>query len=145
MLLLEPVRVFLVVLIILVLLPLRSVWRCRLEGFPQDRAFPHRVVALGVDWAPFVVKDLVELILRLFILLTTRSAIHGTDSIVRLALARGITLVAGPSTVVVTLPIVVIVAAWEAAAFLLMFVYPALHHVSYLHYRFGAIAPEVMV
>ena len=101
-----------------------------MEGFAQDRALPHRVVALGVDWAPFVVKDLVEVILRHFILLTTRSAIHGTDSIVRLALARGILLVAGPSTVVVTLPIVVVVTAREAAALLFLFVCPALHHVA---------------
>ena len=130
LLLLEPVRVVLVVFIILVLLFLRSVCRCRLEGFAQDRALPHRVVALGVDWAPFVVKDLVEVILRHFILLTTRSAIHGTDSIVRLALARKIPLVAVLSTVVVALPIVVVVAAWEAAAFLLLFICLALHHVS---------------
>ena len=75
-------------------------------------------------------KDLVELILRLFILLTTRSAIHGTDSIVRLALARRITLVAGPSMVVVTLPIVIIVTEWEAAALLLLFVCLAPHHVA---------------
>ena len=45
--LLEPIRVFLVVFIILVLLFLRSISRCRLEGFAQDRALPHRVVALG--------------------------------------------------------------------------------------------------
>ena len=130
MLLLEPVRVFLVIIVLLVLLLLRCVWQRRLEGLAHDRSLPHRVVALGVDWAPFVVKDLVELILRLFILLTTRSAIHGTDSIVRLALARGIPLVAGPSTVVVTLPIVVVVTAWEAAALLFLFVCPALHHVT---------------
>ena len=128
--LLEPVRVFLVVFVILVLLFLRSIWRCQLEGFAQDRALPHRVVALGVDWAPLVVKDLVELILRLFILLATRSAIHGTNSIVGLALARGIPLLAGPSTIVVAPPIVVVVTAWEATAFLLFFVRPALHHIS---------------
>ena len=72
----------------------------------------------------------VKLILRFFILLTTRGAIHSPDSIVRFALARRIPLVAGPSAVIVTLPIVVIVTAWEAAAFLLFFVVPALHHVS---------------
>ena len=75
-------------------------------------------------------KDLVELILRFFSLFTTRGAIHGADSIVRLTLARRIPLVAGLSMVVVTLPTVVVVAAWEAAAFLLLFVCPALHHVS---------------
>ena len=75
-------------------------------------------------------KDLVELILRLFILLATRGAIHSTDSIVRLALARRIPLVAWPSTVVMTLSIVVVVTAWEATEFLLFFVRPALHHVS---------------
>ena len=96
----------------------------------QDRALPHRVVARGVDWAPIIVKDLVKLILRLFILLTTWSAIHSADSIVRLALACRIPLVAGPSMVVVALSIVVIVVTWEAAALLLLFVCPALHHVA---------------
>src|SRR6185503_20135530 len=107
-----------VVFIIFVLFFLWSSSRCRLEGFAQDRALPHRVVALGVDWAPFVMKDLVKLILRHFILLTMRSGIHGTDSIVRFALARRIPLVAGPSSVVVTLPVVIIVTAREAAALL---------------------------
>ena len=64
-----------------------------------------------MDWAPLVMKDLVKLILRLFILLTTRSAIHSADNIVWLALARGIPLVARASTVVEALPIVVVVAA----------------------------------
>ena len=81
-------------------------------------------------WAPLVVKDLVELILRLFILLTTQGTIHSTDSIVRLALARRIPLVAWPSTVVMTLSIVVVVTAWEAALLLLLFVCPTLHHVA---------------
>ena len=81
-----------------------------------------------MDWAPLVVKDLVELILRLFILLTMRSTIHGTDSVVGLALARGIPLVARPSTVVEALPVVIVVTVWETAAFLLLFVSPALHH-----------------
>ena len=128
--LLEPVGVFFVVFVILVLLLLRGIWGCRMEGFTQDCALPHRVVALRVDWAPLVVEDLVELILRLFILLTTRSAIRGTDSIVRLALTHRISLVAGPSTVVVTLPVVIVVTAREAATLLLLFVCPALHHVS---------------
>ena len=96
----------------------------------QDRTLPHRVVALGVDWTPFVVKNLVELILRFVTLLTARSAIHGADGVIRLALTRGIPLVTGPSTVVVALPIVVVVTAWEATAFLLFFVRPTLHHVS---------------
>ena len=56
--LLEPVGVFLVVFVILVLLFLVSIWRYQLEGFAQDRALPHRVVALGVDWTSFVMKDL---------------------------------------------------------------------------------------
>jgi hypothetical protein len=88
------------------------------------------VVALGTDWAPFIVKDLVKLIMRLFVLLTTRGAIHSNDSIVRLALARRIPLVAGPSKVIVTLPVVVVVTAWEAAAFLLLFISLVLHHVA---------------
>ena len=76
---------------------------------------PHRVVALGMDWTSFVVENLVELILRLVALLTTQGAIHSGDCIVRLALARRIPLVAGPSSVVVTLPVVIVVTAREAA------------------------------
>ena len=125
--LLETIRVFLV---IFVLLFLRSVCRCRLEGFAQDHALPHRVVALGVDWTSFVVKDLVELVLRLVALLTTRCAIHSADSVIRLMLTRGIPLVAGPSTVIVVLPDVVVVAAGKATAFLLFLVCPVPHHVS---------------
>jgi hypothetical protein len=45
-------------------------------------------------------------------------------------LMRRIPLVAGPSTVVVALPIVVVVAAGKATAFLLLFVCLALHHVT---------------
>ena len=89
------------------------------------------MIALKVDWAPLVVEDLIELILRLFILLTTRSAIHGAVSVVRLALARRIPLVAGPSTIIVMLPVVVVVVTTrETAALLLLFIYPALHHVT---------------
>jgi hypothetical protein len=47
--------------------------------------------------------------------------------------------------VIVALPIVVIVATREAAAFLLFFVHPALHHVSWLHYRFGVVTPKITV
>ena len=83
-----------------------------------------------MDWASLVVENLVELILLLVALLTTRGAIHSTDSVVRLMFACRIPLVAGPSTVIVVLPIVVVVTAWEATAFLLFFVRPALHHVS---------------
>ena len=102
---------------------------CRLEGFAQDRALPHRVVALGMDWASFGVENLIELILQFVALLTMRGVIHSANCIVRLTLARGIPLVAGASTVVVALPIVVVVTAWEAASFLLLFVCPTLHHV----------------
>ena len=63
-------------------------------------------------------------------LLTTRCAIHSADCVVRLTLARRIPLVVGPSTVVVVLPIVVIVAVEKATAFLLLFICPALHHVT---------------
>ena len=83
-----------------------------------------------MDWTPLVVKDLVELILRLFILLTTRGAIHGTNSIVRLVFERGIPLVTGPSSVVVTLPVIIVVTTREAAALFLLFVCPALHHIA---------------
>src|SRR6185312_15891300 len=95
--------VFLVVFIIVVLFFLWSSCRCRLKGFVQDRALPHRVVALGVDWTSFVVKDLVELVLWLVALLTMWCAIHSADSVVRLTLTRRIPLVAGPSTVIVAL------------------------------------------
>ena len=122
--------VFLVVFVIFVLFFLRSDWRCRLEGLAQDRALPHQVVALGVNWASLVVENLVELVLRLVALFTTRGAIHSADCIVKLTLARRIPLVAGPSKVVVTLPVVVVVTAWEAAAFLLLFISLVLHHVS---------------
>src|SRR6185503_20967052 len=128
--LLETVTVFLVVFIIFVLFFLWSSCGCRLEGFAQDHALPHRVVALGVDWTSFVVKYLVELVLRFVALLTTRCAIHSADSVVRLTLTRRIPLVAGPSTVVVAFPIVVIVAAGKANAFLLLFICPVLHHVT---------------
>ena len=84
---------------------------CRLEGFAQDRALPHQVIALGVDWTSFVEKDLVKLVLWFVALLTTRCAIHSADSVVRLTLTRRIPLVAGPSTVVVALPVVVVVVA----------------------------------
>ena len=107
-----------------------GVCTCRLEGFTQDRALPHRVVALGVDWASFVVKYLVELILRFVALLTTRCVIHGADSVVRLTLTRRIPLVAGPSTIVVALPVIVVVAAGKATAFLLLFICPVPHHVT---------------
>ena len=127
--LLETIRVFLVVFIIFVLLFLRSICRCRLEGFAQYHALPHRVVALGVDWTSLVVKNLVELVLRLVAHFTTRCAVHSTDSVVRLTLTRGISLVTGPSTVVVVLPIVVVVTVWEADSFLLLFVCSMLHHV----------------
>ena len=98
--LLETVTVFLVVFIIFILFFLWSSCRCRLEGFAQDRALPHRVVALGMDWTSFGVENLVELILRFVALLTTRGAIHSADCIVRLALARGIPLVDGASAIV---------------------------------------------
>ena len=101
-----------------------------MEGFAQDCALPHRVVALGVDRTSFVVKYLVELVLRFVALLTTRCAIHSADNVVRLALTRRIPLVAGSSTVVVALPVVVVVAVGKATAFLLLFICPALHHVT---------------
>ena len=83
-----------------------------------------------MDWTSLAVKDLVELVLRLVALLSTRCAIHSADCVVRLTLARRIPLVAGPSTVVVALPIVVVVVAGEVTVFMLFFVCPALHHVS---------------
>ena len=98
-----------------------------------------------MDWTSLVVKNLVELVMRLVTLLTTWGAIHSADSVVRLACTRRIPLVVGPSTVVVTLPVIVIVTAREATVFLLLFVCPALHHVASFYYCFGAITPEVTV
>ena len=95
----------------------------------QDRALPHRVVAIGVDWTSFVMKYLIELVLRFVALLTTWCAIHSADNIVWLALAHGILLVAGPSTVIVALPIVIVMMAWEATVLLFFFVCPALHQI----------------
>jgi hypothetical protein len=114
----------------LFLLILRSVWQRRLERLAYDQALEHRVVALGVDWAPLVVQDLIELILRFFCLLTTRGAILSADSVIWHAFACRIPLVAGPSTFVVGLPIVVVVTPWEAAALLFLFVCPM--HLTYL-------------
>ena len=73
------------------------------------------MVALGMDWTSFVVENLVELVLWLVALLTTQCAIHSTDSVIRLTLTCRIPLVAGPSTVVVALPIVVVVTASTAS------------------------------
>ena len=75
-------------------------------------------------------KYLVELVLRFVALLTMRCAIYGADSVVRLMLTRRTPLVAGPSMVVVALSVVVVVAAGKATAFLLLFICPALHHVT---------------
>ena len=87
------------------------------------------MVALGVDWTSFVVKYLVELVLRFVALLTARCAIHSTDSVIKLTLTRRIPLVAVPSMVIVALPVVVVVVAGKAAAFLVLFICLALHHV----------------
>ena len=130
LLLLETVVVFLVVFAIFVLFFLRSFCRCRLEGLAQDRAFLHRVIALGVNWASLVVENFVELVLRLIALFTARGVIHSADCIVRLTLACRIPLIAGPSTVVMTLPAFVVVAEGEVTTFLLFFIRPALHHVT---------------
>ena len=83
-----------------------------------------------MDWTSLVMKNLVKLVLQLVALLTTRGAIHSANCIARLTLARRIPLVARPSTIVVALLIVVVVAAGKETAFLLLFICPALHHVS---------------
>ena len=127
---LERVKVFLVILVIFVLLLFRGIRQRRLKGLANDRALEHRVVALGADWTPLVVEDLVELILWLLILLTTRSAIHGADSVIWLALTRGIPLVTGPSPIIMALPIVVVVTSWVVDALLLLFIRPSLHRVT---------------
>ena len=70
------------------------------------------MVALGVDWTSLIVKNLVELVLQLVAHLTTRGAIHSADNIIWLALVHRIPLVAGVSTIIIALPVVVVVTAW---------------------------------
>ena len=130
MLWLTTIRVFFVIIVIFVLLLLGWIRQRGLEGLTYDWALEHRVVALGVDWAPLVTEDLVELILRLLGLLTTRSAIHGSDGIVRFALARWIPLVTTTSPIITALPIIVVVTVWEAVMLLFLLVCPVLHHVA---------------
>ena len=72
------------------------------------------MVPLRLDWTSFVVKYLVELVLRLVAFFTTRGAIHSADGVIRLAFMCRIPLVAGPSTVVVALPVVVAVVGGES-------------------------------
>ena len=129
--LLEPVRVFFVIVFVLLVGILLGCIRQRgLEGFAYNCTLEHRVIALRVDWEPLVVQDLVELILGFFCFLTTRGAIHSADNIVWLALVRRIPLVTGASTIIVALPIVVVVMAWEAVVLLFLLVCLALHHVA---------------
>ena len=80
--------------------------------------------------APFVVHDLVELILRLSCLFALRAVINSPDNIVWLTFTYGVPLATAATMIVVALPNVVIVAAWEAAAFLFFLISPMLHHVA---------------
>jgi len=77
-----------------------------------------------------IVEDLVKLILRLLILLTTWSAIHGADGVIWLALACEVPLVADASLIIDVLPIVIVVMAGEAAELLFLLVCLVLHHVT---------------
>ena len=79
--------------------------------------------------APFVVHDLVELILRLSWLFASRAVINSPDNIVWLTFTYGVQLATAATMIVVALPNVVIVAAWEAVALLFLLIYPALHHI----------------
>ena len=104
--LLEPIGVFLfIVFVLLVGLLLGCIWQWGLERLAYNCALEHRVVALGVDWAPFVVEDLINLILRFSCLLATQGAIHGADSIIWLVLTRRIPLVAGASRSLLHFPL----------------------------------------
>jgi len=107
---LEHVKVFLfIIFVFLVQLFLGYIWQSRLEGLADDCTLEHRVIALWVDRALFVVQDLVELIMRFSCFLTTRAAIHSADSIAWLSFSCRILLVTGASTIIVALPIVVVV------------------------------------
>ena len=119
-----------IIFVLLIGLLLGCIWQRGLKGLVNNCALEHRVITLGVDWAPLVVYDLIKLILRFFCFLTTQGAIHSADNIIRLALVHRIPLVAGASTIIIALPIVVVVAAGKATAFLLLFICPALHHVT---------------
>ena len=88
------------------------------------------MVTLGVDRALLVVKDLVELVLRLPSFFTARGAIDSLDDIVWLSLALGIPLVTAASMVIVALPIIVVATASEATALLFLLICPTLHHVT---------------
>ena len=98
-----------------------------------------------MDRALLVVQDLVELILRHSCLFASRAAINSPDDIVWLTFARGIPLVTAASTIIVALPIIVIVAALEAAALLFLFVCPSLHHITKLYHYFRTVSSEIMV
>ena len=74
--------------------------------------------------------DLVKLIMRLAYLLAMRAVVDSPDDIVWLALAHRVPLVAAVPTVIVTLPVVFIVATWEATAFLFFRVRSTLHLVA---------------
>jgi hypothetical protein len=109
---LEPVSIFLVIIIIfLVRHLLGRFWQWSLEGLANEHTLEHRVVAFWMDRAVLVVQDLVKLILKLSCLFATRAAVDSPDDII-------------------TLPVVVIIASWEATAFLFFLVRPSLHHVS---------------
>ena len=79
--------------------------------------------------APFVVHDLVELILRLSCLFALRAVINSPDNIVWLTFTYGVPLATAATMIIVAIPIVVIVSAWEAAPFLFFLVRLELHHV----------------
>ena len=78
----------------------------------------------------FCCEDLVELILRFSCLFASRAAIDSPDDIVWLTFLHGILLASAASTIVVTLPIVVTVAAWKAVALLFHLISSALHHIA---------------
>jgi hypothetical protein len=74
-------------------------------------------------------QDFIKLVLRPACLLAARTAIDSPNNIVSLAFAHLVPLAVAAAMIIVAIPIVVIVSAWEAAAFLFFLVHPELHHV----------------
>jgi hypothetical protein len=83
------------------------------------------------------------LILWLASLLATRAAVDSPDDIVWLSLAHRVPLATAAATIIVTLPVVVIIAAWEATELLFFLVSPSLHHVMKFHHLVWTISSEV--
>ena len=74
-------------------------------------------------------QDFIKLVLRHVYLLAARTAIDSPNNIVSIAFTHLVLLAVAATMIIVAIPIVVIVSAWEAAPFLFFLVRPELHHV----------------